>query len=105
MPGEAARNWFVHVGKMLGPTETETSIDYIATSLGFKKTSMLNSCIRDTATSTTRQIIKAIHKPSELSNKRGKDVTVRQRKLIRGSFSIIFVQFHGRSVGIHICHV
>ena len=88
MPGEAARSWLVHIGNKFGPKASETSTDIIANGLGINKSSMLNSGICDTPTSTTRQIIKAMYTSSELDVKRGTDVTSYQRRLIRGKLQL-----------------
>lgn len=91
MPCEAVRSWIVHMGKRFGPKELKTPIDTIASSLGIKKISVLNACIRDTPTNTTKQIIKTMYTPSELVAKRGADVTHRQRRLIRGKITILLI--------------
>jgi hypothetical protein len=84
MPDESGRKWIVHVGKLIGPKADQSNTDSIAKELGLKKSSLLNSCIRETATNTTRQIIKMIYTPAELERGRGQDVSARKRKLIRG---------------------
>ena len=88
MSDEATRSWLVQIGNKFGPKTSETSTDIIASGLGINKSSMLNSCIRDTPTSTTRQIIKAMYTSSELDVKRGTDVTSYQRRLIRGTLHL-----------------
>lgn len=84
VPDEAVRSWLLRVANLFSPKVSELTSDDIAKQLGIDKPSILNSCIRDTATNTTRQIIKAMYTPYELDIKRGKDVTLHQRKLIRG---------------------
>jgi hypothetical protein len=86
MPGDSGRNWFIQVGKLLGPKSSQSNTDTIAKNLGIRKSSLLNSCVRDTSSNTTRQVIKLLYSPAELKKGRGKDVTQCKRKLIRGKF-------------------
>ena len=83
-----ARQWFITVGKLLAPKSPELNTDTIAKKLGLKKASILTSCIRDSATNTTRQIVKLLYPQGASGNRRGKSVTVEKRKLIKGKFSL-----------------
>ena len=87
MPCDAGRKWLVQVGKIVGPKSSQISTETIAEKLGIPKPSSLTSCIRDTASNTTRQVIKLLYSPAELKVGRGKNVPQEKRKLIRGKIS------------------
>ena len=85
MPGDEGRKWLIFIGKLLAPPSSEPKTDIIAEKLGIKKPSLLNGCVRDSASNTTRQIVKLLYPPEKLDmKKRSKVVTQEQRKLIKG---------------------
>ncbi|CAF1351212.1 unnamed protein product [Rotaria sordida] len=91
MPGDDGRNWLIQVGRQLEPKSSGLTTDSIAEKLGIKKTSLLTSCIRNSASNTTRQIIKLLYSPAKRQKRRGKDVPMEKRKLIKA----FVVQEHG----------
>ena len=84
MPCDVGRKWLSSISRLVNPKQSQSNTDFIASELGIKKSSLLTSCIRDTASNTTRQVIKLLFSPAELENGRGADVSDQQRKLIRG---------------------
>ena len=84
MPCDVGRKWLSSISKLVNPKQSQSNTDFIARELGIEKSSLLTSCIRDTASNTTRQVIKLLYSPVELENGRGTDVSDQQRKLIRG---------------------
>ena len=84
MPGDEGRNWLIQISKSLAPKSHGLTTDKIAQGLCIQKPSLLTSCIRNSPSNTTRQIIKLLYPPSQLQTIRGKDVPVEKRKLIQG---------------------
>ncbi|CAF1372821.1 unnamed protein product [Rotaria sp. Silwood1] len=87
MLGDDGRNWLIQIGKQLAPKSSGLNTDSTAEKLGIKKSSSFTSCIRNSPSNTTRQIIKLLYSSVELRKDRSKDVTVEKRKLIRGEIS------------------
>ena len=63
MPGDDGRNWLIQISKSLAPKSHGLSVDKIAQGLCVEKPSLLTSCIRNSLSNTTRQIIKLLYPP------------------------------------------
>ncbi|CAF2855061.1 unnamed protein product [Rotaria sp. Silwood2] len=83
IPGDEGRQWLIHVVKILSPHSPGLNTDKIARALKIKKSSLLTSCIRETATNTTRQVIKLLYTPAQLAKGHGNVVSRQKRKLIK----------------------